>query len=208
MEIILSHYVSDSLKPHVYFYISFFCCPNNDAFCRSIAKLPPVLVVVGGPFMLGPFSWTLLSTILQIIFPSLLPWMMPLHFSIYCIINALFRFNRAITCISVFDLIPRKNIHLLCFVPLVLIYRMHPNICVGSLRFFCILVLRLDVSHCNLRSVLSTFPFRYLVLPIPPSVSLFPFILWGLLLFYNAGISDNFLESFLVMFIQLFRCDK
>ena len=34
-----------------------------------------------------------------------------------------------IACIGVFNFGPREIIHLLCFVPLVLICRMHPNIC-------------------------------------------------------------------------------
>ena len=39
-------------------------------------------------------------------------------------------FSGVIACIVVFDLGPRKNIHRLCFMPLVLICRMHLNICV------------------------------------------------------------------------------
>ena len=38
-------------------------------------------------------------------------------------------FSGGISCIGVLDFCPRKNIHLLCFVHLVLICRMHPNIC-------------------------------------------------------------------------------
>ena len=38
-------------------------------------------------------------------------------------------FYRGITGISVLNFGARKNMHLLCFVPMVLIYRMHPNIC-------------------------------------------------------------------------------
>ena len=45
---------------------------------------------------------------------------------------------------------PRKNIHVLCFVPLVLRCRMHMNICGESFRLFCILLLILVVMHCNL----------------------------------------------------------
>ena len=37
-------------------------------------------------------------------------------------------FYGGIACIGVFYFVPQKNIHLPCFVPLVLICRMHPNI--------------------------------------------------------------------------------
>ena len=58
-------------------------------------------------------------------------------------------FSRGIACIGVLDFGPGGNIHLLCFVPLVLICRMHPNICGESFQFFFILLLRLDVLYQN-----------------------------------------------------------
>ena len=45
-----------------------------------------------------------------------------------------------------------KNIHLICCVPLVLIFRMHLNIYIGSLLFLYIMQLHLDVTHCNSRT--------------------------------------------------------
>ena len=57
-------------------------------------------------------------------------------------------FPGGISCISVLGFGPRKKIHLLCVVPLVLICRMHPNICGESFRLFCILLLSLDVLRC------------------------------------------------------------
>ena len=60
-------------------------------------------------------------------------------------------FYRYINCIGVFDFGTRKNTHLLFFVPLVLICRMHPNIYGESFRFFCIMLLHLYVNCCNLK---------------------------------------------------------
>ena len=60
-------------------------------------------------------------------------------------------FYGGIICIGVLDFGPRKKTHLLCFVPLVLICSMYPNICGEALRFFCILLVHLDVLHCNLK---------------------------------------------------------
>ena len=111
---------------------------------------------------------------------------------------------RGIGFITMFDFGPRKNIHLFCFVPPFLICRMHPNICGESFRFFCILLLRLDVSCCNLRSEWSALQFQLLVLFELPPVSLVTLTLWSLLLLYNTGILNNFLESFLIIFIQFF----
>ena len=54
-------------------------------------------------------------------------------------------FSGGIACIRVFDFVPRKQTHLLCFVTLVMICRMHPNICGESFHFFCILLLCLYV---------------------------------------------------------------
>ena len=72
-----------------------------------------------------------------------------------------------------------KNIHLIYFVPLVLIYRMHPNICGELFRFLFIFLLRLDVSSCNLKMELF-LRLQLLALSVPLSVNLVPSILWGL----------------------------
>ena len=60
-------------------------------------------------------------------------------------------FYGGIACISVLDFGPRKNTHLLCFMPLVLICSMHSHICGESVCFFCILLLHMDVSRCNFK---------------------------------------------------------
>ena len=59
-------------------------------------------------------------------------------------------FLGGIDCIGVFYFGTRKNIYQLCFVPLVLKWGMHPNKYGESFRFFCIILLHLDVSRCNL----------------------------------------------------------
>ena len=60
-------------------------------------------------------------------------------------------FSGRIACIGVLGFGPRKIIHLLCFVPLVLICRTHLNICVESFHFFRVLLLCLDVLRYNLK---------------------------------------------------------
>ena len=64
--------------------------------------------------------------------------------------------------------------------PLVLICRMHPSKCGESFRFFCILLLRLDVLRCNLEIELFVFRFQLSALSVPPSVSLVTSALLGL----------------------------
>ena len=53
------------------------------------------------------------------------------------------------------------DIHLLGFVHLVLICRMHPNICKEPFHFFCILILLLDVWRCNLKCIYLFCCFDY-----------------------------------------------
>ena len=59
-------------------------------------------------------------------------------------------FSTGIYFIGMLDFFPRKNIHLLCFVPLVLRCRMHPNIYGESFRFFYILLLNIYATRYNL----------------------------------------------------------
>ena len=79
-------------------------------------------------------------------------------------------FWREVTIIGVLDFETRKNIRLLWCVLLVLRCRIHLNIHGGSLLFFYILSLSLDVTHCNLRTVLLVFLFLLLYLSEPPPV--------------------------------------
>ena len=65
-------------------------------------------------------------------------------------------FYGGIDFIGVFDFGTRKKqIHLFCFMPLVLICGMHPNIYGESFHFFYIMLLRLNVTRCNFRILLS-----------------------------------------------------
>ena len=79
--------------------------------------------------------------------------------SLCCILHALVGFLGvllvSICCIFFLG----KNIHLLWFVPLVLIFRMHMNICGESLHLLCTLLLSLYVLHCNLKFELSVLMF-------------------------------------------------
>ena len=84
--------------------------------------------------------------------------------------------------IGVLDFGRRKNIHQICSVPLLLIYRMHPYKYEESFRFLCILLLCLDVSLCNLKIELYVLRFWLLDWYIPPSVILVLSTLWGLLI--------------------------
>ena len=89
---------------------------------------------------------------------------------------------------GVLDFVPRKNIHRICFVPLILICSMHPNICGESFRFFCIVLMRLDFLRCNFKIELFFLRFWLLALSVPPPVSLVPPTLWCIWLYHNIGI--------------------
>ena len=108
------------------------------------------------------------------------------------------------------DFRPRKNIHLLCDVPLVMRSRIHLNRYVGSSRSFYILSLRLDVNHCNSETVwfFSFFLFLDLsVLPPRNSVPLtflgrwlqyyrnIPTIFWNYLWIFSTYVSAGFSRS-------------
>ena len=80
-------------------------------------------------------------------------------------------FSGVISCIGVLDFGPRKKIHLLYFVPLFMLCRMHPNIYGESFRFFCILLLRLDMTRYNLKIDWSVLWSLLLALYVPPPVS-------------------------------------
>ena len=60
-------------------------------------------------------------------------------------------FRGAFIVLVCWILVLEKNTHQLCFVHLVLICKMHPNKYGESFRFFCILLLHLDVLRCNLK---------------------------------------------------------
>ena len=62
-------------------------------------------------------------------------------------------FYGVVTFIGVLDYVPWKNIHLLCFVPLVMRCCMHPNIYGESFRFYYVLLLFLDATRFNLITV-------------------------------------------------------
>ena len=75
-----------------------------------------------------------------------------------------------------------KNIYQLYFVALVLKCRMHTNKYGESSLFFCILLLRLDVSRSNLKIDLFVSHFRLSDWYVLMLVSSVPSTLWGLLL--------------------------
>ena len=136
--------------------------------------LPPVFVVVGGPFFIGPFSCILLSGIFQIIPPIMIMWLMLWHLSLCCILHALVHFPGVFILLVCCILVLGNNIHRICFVPLVLICRTHSNIFGESFHFFYILLLPLYVSFCNLNIDWFVSRFLLLDLSVPPPVSLVP----------------------------------
>ena len=83
-------------------------------------------------------------------------------------------FSRGISCIGVFYFGPRKNILRLCFVPLVLICRMHPSKCGESFQYFFILLLHMDALRCNLEIELFILRFQLSALYVLPPGILVP----------------------------------
>ena len=136
---ILCWWIKFFLPLHWQFYLMLYC------------MLPLVFVVVGGQFLIGLFSWLMLSGSFQLILPILIPWLMPSFFSLCCILHVLGRFGGALVVLVCWILVLGKNIRQLCFVPLVLNFRIRTNKYGESFRLFCILLLRLDVLRCNLK---------------------------------------------------------
>ena len=85
-----------------------------------------------------------------------------------------------------------KYIQDLCFVPLVIKCRMHPNKYGDSFHFFCILLLILDVSRCILKTELFVLRFRLSDWSVPLTVSSVESTLWGLLIYHNIEIFQQF----------------
>ena len=119
--------------------LDLFVFPFHSQLCFSMyCMLPLVLVVVIDPFIIGPLSWISPSCSIQIILPIILPWLILRHLSLCCILHTLDRFLGALLALVCWILVLGKNIHLLCFVPMVLRCRIHPNVCGESFWFFCI----------------------------------------------------------------------
>ena len=92
---------SDPIKSHVCYSRSFcFAVPLTIIF-SAIFFVATVLVVVGCLYLLGPFSWMLLSGSFQTILLIILRWLMPLHYTLCCILYAL---------VHSFDFVHRKYI--------------------------------------------------------------------------------------------------
>ena len=163
-----------------------------------------MLVVVGGPFLLGKFSWMSLSRSFQIILPIVLLWLMPWHFSLCCILHSLLHFTGSCLVLVCWILVLGENIHRLWLVTLVVICRIHTNICGWSFRFLCIILLRLDVSRCNIKIELFVSWFWLLSLSVPPPVSLVPSTLWGVWLYHNIENFQQLSGVFFIIFILLF----
>ena len=192
VETILSYYISDPIKPHAYCSRYFcFAVPLTIIF----AALLSIATGVGGcwwpisarAILMDVSFWKFSNNIPNSdTVTEVVTFMIILHST------CTGPFSGGIACIGLFDFETSKNINLIFFVPLVLICRMHMNICGESFRFLFILLLRLDASRCNLRSELYDLHFLlFFFKPLP--VSLVPLTLWGLLLWHNTGISDNFL---------------
>ena len=76
-------------------------------------------------------------------------------------------FSMGISWIGALKFGPRKNIFQFCFMSLILICRMHRSICGESFRFFFILLLRLDMLRCNLKTEWFVYEvFSYYIYPI------------------------------------------
>ena len=126
-------------------------------------------------------------------------------FSWYCIPHVLAHFLGGVLLLVCCMFGQGKNIHLLWCVPLVMRYRIHMNRCVGSSRFFYILSLRLDVTHCNSRTGWFFF-----------AITMVGFYLYrceGLHFHWHCWVngysmvqefSNNIMESFLITFILFF----
>ena len=83
---------------------------------------------------------------------------------------------------------------------------MHLIIYGESLRFFYIVLLSLDVTRCNLRSVQYILMFILLDLSVPLPGSSLPFTLLGQWLYHNTGIFQQCSVVILILFIPLFSC--
>ena len=145
---ILSDFVSDPIKSHVY-------CSRYFLFCRSVdnsvcCSFPPMLVVFGVPSLPRPPAWKSISVIFSNKPPNSDPVDDAIIFLVMLNSTCTSLLSRGISCIGVLGFFLGQNILRLCFVPLVLIVRIYTSKCGESFYFFCIPLLRLDVLQCNL----------------------------------------------------------
>ena len=116
-----------------------------------------MLVVAGGPSLIGPSLWMSLSRIFQKILPVLLPWLIPLHSSLWCILHELIHspggYIVSVYWILVLRKIPSGSALCLWFWYAGCI-RVNVENCSA---FSCIMVLRLDVWRCSLEIELLIF---------------------------------------------------
>ena len=129
VEIVFSYSVSDPIKYHVY-------C--SGFFCFDV----PLTILFYDIFSIstgvGGCGWTIsdmevCTYVAFYQFSNNPPNSASVADAIIFLITMNYKFTSpfygSIGCIGVLDFGPRKNIHLLCFVPLVLRYKIHPNIC-------------------------------------------------------------------------------
>ena len=106
--------------------------------------------------------------------------------------------------------IRRKNIRLICRVTLVLSCSIHLNIYVGLFRLFCILLLNMYVSHCNLIIVWCVLLFPLLDMHVLPKGISVPLALLSQWIRHNTGIFQQysgFVFDYFYPIIQLvFSC--
>ena len=156
-------------------WLDIFTPPLHWQCCLLLyCPLLPMFVVVSGPFLLGPFSSLFISGSFQIILPLLFLWLIPSHYSSFWIIRVLEFFGGALIVLMCWILVLGGNIHQLWFVTLVLKCRMHQNKYGESFRFLCILLLHLDVPHCNLKFDLLVLRFQFSDWSTPLPVSSVP----------------------------------
>ena len=150
VEIILSYSVAYPIKYHVY------CCGY---FCYAVPFTMRFYSLLSVAIGFGGYEWPIYAreVCMDVTFWKIsnnLPnsasvadamiFLMILHSTCTGLSSGI------VAVIGVLDFGPRKNIHLLCCMPLVLRCMMHLNIYEGSFHFFCIMLLFLDVARCNL----------------------------------------------------------
>ena len=126
---VLSFYVSDAIKYHVYFSVF---------FCFSVPLTIMFVAVLSVATGVGDRWWPIYA---RAVLVDVALWKFSnnptnsdsvadaMKFLIMLHYTCTGPFSGGIYCIGMLDFPPVKNIHRLCFVPLVMIFRMHPNIC-------------------------------------------------------------------------------
>ena len=172
-EVVLSDFITHPIKSHINCYGFVSCLSYLQCDLLQNCMLPLVLVVVGGPFILGRFTLRWPFDSFQIFFTVQVLWWSPWCCESYCIWRVLAHYlDTFLRLVFFLVVVLGKSIFQIYYMPLVLRGENHLNKGLWSYHFSCNPLQHLDVMRINLRNGRSVFLSpRWILSELPPGSS-------------------------------------